>query len=182
MDALGLIRDYKRGVCLFGEAIEKACLPPGVDPADEAFTGLLKQFERFLQEHGDRPWGIVLVDHDAKKQDRYTAMLRNFQRRDGLRGGVDRIIEAPFFLDSQSNSGVQVADLCCYAVRRYVENGENEAFRTIFSKFYRVEGRLCGLRHISAPACTCSICGEPVAEPFQPRPRPRRANPVIHER
>jgi hypothetical protein len=162
-EALRIIAEHRRGVVLFGEAIDKQHLPAAVDAAEEAFSRLIDRFEIFLQESQQNPWGLVVVDSDQNKQERYTALLHHYQQQDHLQGGVDRIIEAPFFLDSRSNSGVQVADLCAFALRRYLENGETQRFTTIFPKFDRAQGRLRGLRHFTSPGCSCLICTEPTA-------------------
>lgn len=159
--ALHLVGDHRRGVTLFGQAIDKRHLPRGVDPAEEAFSRLIKSFEDFLQEHDENPWGMLVVDNDQTQSARYTDMVRRFQQQDGFRGGIDRIIESPFFLDSRANSGVQVADLCAYALRRYLENDEDEYFSIIFPKFHRARGGLSGLRHFTASGCSCLICAEP---------------------
>src|SRR4051794_3313554 len=159
--ALHIVGDHRRGVNLFGEAIDKRHLPAGVDAAEEAFGRLIKKFEDYLQEHDENPWGLLAVDNDQTQSARYTEMVRRFQQQDGFRGGIDRIIESPFFLDSRANSGVQVADLCAYALRRYLENDEKDLFSIIFPKFHRARGGLTGLRHFTAPGCSCIICAEP---------------------
>jgi hypothetical protein len=174
--ALERVCSHRRGVTLFGEAIEKQQLPPGVDAAEEAFGKLVKRFEDFLQDHEDNPWGILLVDNDQTRSARYTALLHRFQQQAGFRGGVDRVIEAPFFLESKANAGVQVADLCAYALRRYLENEERERFETIFPKFHRARGGLSGLGHFTAKGCSCLICSEaqPTKEPRRRRGRRRK--------
>jgi Protein of unknown function (DUF3800) len=178
--ALRIVAEHRRGVVLFGEAVDKSHLPLLADAAEEAFSRLVDRFEIFLQNSPEKPWGIVVADHDQNQKDHYTGMLLRFQQRDHARGGVDRIIEAPFFLDSRSNSGVQAADLCAFALRRYLENGERQRFETILPKFYRIGGRLCGLRHLTAPGCNCLICSEPAAEPERrARPHHRRGRSTV---
>ena len=173
LEALRIIGEHRKGVTLFGQAIDKRILPAGLDAAALAFSRLIGSFETFLQHHRQNPWGLVVVDHDQTQKDRYTAMLQSLQQTAHFKGGVDRIIEAPFFLDSSSNSGVQVADLCAFALRRYLENGEEERFAPIFPKFHRAEGGgLCGLQHLTAPGCACKICAEPAAT-IVPRRRRR---------
>jgi hypothetical protein len=103
---------------------------------------------------------MVLMDNDQHKAQQLTRMLRRFQRTGTRWGNVDRVIEAPFFLDSRFNSGVQVVDLCAYAVRRYLENNEEDRFERIFSKFYRTGTGLHGLRHYTFRGCPCRICRE----------------------
>jgi uncharacterized protein DUF3800 len=121
---------------------------------------------------------MVVVDRDEAHSSSYTELLSRFQQRDHSQGGVDRVIEAPFFLDSRSNSGVQVADLCAYAVRRYLENGEDGPFKRIFPKFYRTAAGLYGLRHFTDAGCACLICAEPTAEVRRKR---RRRGPMTSE-
>jgi len=174
LKALRVVAEHRRGVTLFGEAIDKRQLPPAVDAAEEAFARLIDRFEIFLQHHEQNPWGVVVVDRDSATENRFASMLARLQQQDHARGGVDRIIESPFFLDSRANSGVQVADLCAYAVRRYVENGEHEQFATIFPRFFRKDGALCGLRHFTSEQCPCLICSAPKAELKRMSRRPRK--------
>lgn len=174
LKALSIVGNHKRGITLFGQAVEKRALPPGVDAAEVAFSRLIDSFEIFLQHHGENPWGVVVVDDDPTQKERYTAMLHRLQQTEHHNGGVDRVIEAPFFLDSRSNSGVQVADLCAFAVRRYLENQEEERFAAIFPRFHRAPGGgLCGLKHLTTPGCTCKICLEPTGNVSR-KHRPRR--------
>ncbi|HEV7786684.1 MAG TPA: DUF3800 domain-containing protein [Thermoanaerobaculia bacterium] len=173
--ALAIVGDHKRGVTLFGQAVDKRALAAGVDAAEVAFSRLIDSFEIFLQHHTENPWGVVVVDNDQTQKDRYTAMLQRLQLTEHYRGGVDRIIEAPFFLDSRSNSGVQVADLCAFALRRYLENQEEQRFAAIFSRFHRAPGGgLCGLKHLTSADCTCKICLEPTENVSRRRRRRRR--------
>lgn len=183
LEALKIIGEHRKGVTLFGQAVDKRALPPGVDAAEVAFSWLIDSFEIFLQHHPENPWGVVVVDDDRTQKDRYTAMLQRLQQTEHHKGGVDRIIEAPFFLDSRSNSGVQVADLCAFALRRYLENDEEERLEAIFPKFHRAEGgELWGLKHLTAPGCACKICSEPAARIQRKRRggrRGRRPPPVF---
>jgi preprotein translocase subunit SecA len=54
---------------------------------------------------------------------------------------------------------VQVADLCAYALRRYLENNEEELFTKIFARADRVGNRVLGVRHFTDVGCSCRICG-----------------------
>jgi hypothetical protein len=61
----------------------------------------------------------------------------------------------------------QLADICGYALRRYVEKAnragshEEKQFSRIFHKFDRAGVKLHGLRHYcAAGSCDCMICGE----------------------
>jgi hypothetical protein len=164
LEALKIVGEHRKGITLLGQAIDKRSLAPGADAAQVAFSRLIDSFEIFLQLNSENPWGMIVVDDDQTQRDRYTAMIHRLQQTAHHKGGVDRIIEAPFFLDSRSNSGVQVADLCAFALRRYLENQEAERFGQIFAKFHRVEGGgLCGLKHLTSPGCECKICLAPIA-------------------
>lgn len=179
LEALQIVGEHRKGITLFGQAIDKRVIPPGVDIAQTAFSGLIDSFEMFLQHHPENPWGVVVVDDDQTQSARYASMLQRLQQTDHDQGGVDRIIEAPFFLDSRSNSGVQVADLCAFALRRYLENQEEERFAKILPKFHRDRGELRGLRHLTAPGCACMICQEPVGKiQRKRRRRPPHKKPI----
>ena len=67
-------------------------------------------------------------------------------------------IETPLFVDSKLTRMVQIADLCAYALRRYLENGETDLFRPIFACADRIGDTTVGVRHFSPPACDCAIC------------------------
>ncbi|OGA56302.1 MAG: hypothetical protein A3F77_14390 [Betaproteobacteria bacterium RIFCSPLOWO2_12_FULL_67_28] len=72
---------------------------------------------------------------------------------------VANIIETPLFVDSSLTSMVQLADLCGFALRRYVENGEAELFERIFRIADRnSRGIVVGVRHFTSMQCSCRIC------------------------
>jgi hypothetical protein len=53
---------------------------------------------------------------------------------------------------------VQIADLCSYALRRYLENNEDFLFDLIFQRADRKDGRVVGVRHFTPHGCKCKIC------------------------
>ncbi len=71
---------------------------------------------------------------------------------------VKNIIETPLFVDSKLTAMVQIADLCSYALRRYLENDETNLFNNIYSRADRKDGRVVGVRHFSEKNCSCLIC------------------------
>lgn len=160
-DAVGIVGSYRHGVTLFAEAIDKDALRPGVDPIDQAFTQVVTRFEAFLKRRRQpKQWGILAIDHDEHKASRLASMLRRFQREGARWREIDRVIEAPFFFESETSSGVQVTDLCAYALRRYLENSEEKWFSIIFNKFDRTTTGLHGIRHYTRAGCPCMICRE----------------------
>ena len=71
---------------------------------------------------------------------------------------MERVIETPLFVDSQLTGLIQLADLCAYALRRYLENGETELFELIFTRADRLGHTVVGVRHFTGTDCTCAIC------------------------
>ncbi|MFZ5453628.1 MAG: DUF3800 domain-containing protein [Thermodesulfobacteriota bacterium] len=71
---------------------------------------------------------------------------------------INQIIETPLFVDSQLTSMIQIADLCSYAIRRYVENNESEFFDDIFARADKIRRIVVGVRHFTGPDCKCKIC------------------------
>jgi hypothetical protein len=53
---------------------------------------------------------------------------------------------------------IQMADVCGYAIRRYLENSEAELFDEIFKRADRRGGKAVGVRHFSKVTCACKIC------------------------
>ena len=86
-------------------------------------------------------------------------MMRSFFQ-EGTRHlkNIDNVIETPLFVDSNLTSMVQIADLCAYALRRYIENGERNLFDRIFKRADRKNNRLVGIRHFTDPNCACLLC------------------------
>ena len=159
---LEVVSSHTRGLHLFAEAIDKNSLPAGVDPVDQSFEQVISRFDAFLSSRTDRKdWGLLAVDRDPHKAGQLQSLLAKFQRAGTTWRKVGRVIEAPFSFDSCSSSGVQVTDLCSYALRRYLEKGEADAFKVIFPKFFRSKGKLHGLRHYTRHGtCECLICKE----------------------
>jgi hypothetical protein len=67
------------------------------------------------------------------------------------------------FVDSKLTRMVQIAGLCAYSLRRFVENGEMNLMKRIFARADRVGARTVGVRHFSGLGCGCVICHSHVA-------------------
>jgi hypothetical protein len=148
---------------LFSEAIDKSsfgAVLPKVPPREEAFSRVVERFERYLEDVGDpRTVGLLAHDHDDTSADRLTQLMRQFHASGTMWTRITRIIETPFFVDSRLTVGVQLADLCAYAIRRYCENGEDDLFNRLYSRVHRVGGRTVGIRHyVGTRRCGCIIC------------------------
>ena len=71
---------------------------------------------------------------------------------------LDKVIETPMFVDSQIADSIQLADICAYALRRYLEYKEEELFDLVFQRADRKRGASVGVRHFTNLACVCKIC------------------------
>lgn len=150
---------------LFAHCIDKTSFkssPPAVPPREEAFTHVVSRFERFLTDTGgSETIGLLAHDHDDTSAERITSLMRQFHTNGTMWININRIIETPFFVDSRLTVGVQLADLCAYATRRFCEKQETDLFDRIWPRFHRVGTRVVGIRHYAGTKkCTCRICSE----------------------
>lgn len=84
--------------------------------------------------------------------------MKNFLRKGTLWTKVAHVIETPMFVDSQLTNMVQLADLCAYALRRYLENSEEVLFDLVFRRADRAGATSVGVRQFTRPGCMCKIC------------------------
>lgn len=87
-----------------------------------------------------------------------TALMKEFHKKGTFWTYINNIIETPLFVDSSLTSMIQMADICSYAIRRYLENNETVLFDEIFKRAHRKGNTVVGVRHFSNPVCTCKIC------------------------
>ncbi len=147
---------------LFAECTDKDAygkLPPPARPLyDEAFDQVVTRFHHCLRRGPE--YGMLVQDHNETVADRLTQLMRRFHL-EGTRwtSRIPYLVETPLFVDSRLTSLVQVADLCAYAFRRYVENNETNLFDRVFPRVDEVGGRRVGARHYrGARPCRCQIC------------------------
>jgi Protein of unknown function (DUF3800) len=157
---------------IFADAIDKTSFgrtPPVTPPREEAFHQIVNRFQRMLDDQPNpQTIGLLVHDNDETNAERLTELMRHFHRSGTLFNPVTRIIETPFFVDSRLTVGVQIADLCAFATRRFFENGETDLFDRIYSRFNRVKGRLVGLRHYCGQRdCDCKVCVDTHKKPVQ---------------
>jgi len=154
---------------LFAECVDKAhfaALVNNKTPDEQAFEQLVTRFEAHLQNvsrwsnnvPGPPPYGFLVHDNNETVAKRHTALMRRFHTSGTAWREVRSIIETPLFVDSHLTSMVQIADLCSYALRRYLENQEEDLFDLIFTRADRVGTTAVGVRHFTDLACVCKIC------------------------
>jgi hypothetical protein len=100
---------------------------------EQAFEQVVSRFEQYLANidvtgEQRRCYGLIVHDNNETVAKKHTELMRRFHSQGTLFTTIERIIETPLFVDSRLTSMVQIADLCSYALRRYLENQETDLF------------------------------------------------------
>ncbi len=124
---------------LFAECIDKVYFDPTrttSTPDEQAFEQLVSRFERYLDNitssSGQQAsvqqtsFGLLIHDNNETVAKKHTSLMKTFHDSGTLWTRIQHIIETPLFVNSELTSMVQVADLCAYVLRRYLENHEEE--------------------------------------------------------
>lgn len=150
---------------LFAECINKIHFDPSrtAQTIDEqAFEQVVSRFEQFLQVTGVKTpqenFGLLIHDNNETVAKKHTLLMKKFHTGGTLWTNLNNIIETPLFVDSGLTGMVQVADLCAYALRRYLENNESELFDLVFRRADRKDAMVVGVRHFTDKSCKCKIC------------------------
>ena len=147
-------------VRLFAECIDKVHFDPirtNTTVHEQAFEQVVSRFERYLQNR-QSGYGILIHDNNQTVAKRHTELMKIFLHKGTLWTRIDHVIETPMFVDSQRTNMVQLADLCAYAIRRYLENSEEELFDLVFRRADRIGETAVGVRHFTSQGCPCKIC------------------------
>lgn len=147
-------------VRLFAECIDKVHFDPAITNTtvhEQAFEQVVSRFERYLQNR-QSDYGLLIHDNNQTVAKKHTEVMKRFLRRGTLWTNIEYVIETPMFVDSQLTSMVQLADLCAYAIRRYLENSETELFDLVFQRADRIGETSVGVRHFTSQGCLCKIC------------------------
>lgn len=155
-----------KNVHLFAECINKIHFigkMPGKKIDEIAFENLISRFQIFLdilsKSKGEKFMGLLVQDNNPTISTRLTELMLRFHKAGGtLWTKVQNIIETPLFVDSKLTSMVQIADLCSYALRRYLENNETRLFDNIYKRADKKDGKVVGVRHFTKDDCKCKIC------------------------
>ena len=147
---------------LFFEAIDKLHFDPlrtKRSVGDQAFEQVVSRFEQFLARRPGPPvHGLLVHDNNETVAKKHTDLMRRFHREGTLWAEIRLINETPLFVDSKLTRMVQLADLCSYAVRRFVENGEADLFHIVLGRADVVDKVVVGARHYAPMDCACRIC------------------------
>ena len=195
-DALGLVGAHT-GIVLFGEAVSKAhpaVLSRSCDPVRQSFEQVVSRFDAYLKRRDE--WklkksprrsidnGLLVLDEDYSTEASIFTQFRDYRKRGHPWGRLVHVMDVPFFAPSDRVCGLQLVDICAYAVRRYFDKNavpgshEEKNFQRIFHRFDRDNlGRLHGLRHyVPSGTCACLVCQARRHAPA-PIPTPVPADP-----
>jgi len=158
-------------VRLFAECIDKinypsinAARPPEKQRTvdEQALEQIVSRFESYLSIINTRErlynYGLLIHDNNDTVAKKHTELMKKFHKTGTLWTDIRHIVETPLFVNSQLTSIVQLADLCGYALRRYLENEEEKLFEIVFQRADRKDNRVVGVRHFTTPGCKCKIC------------------------
>jgi hypothetical protein len=109
---------------------------------------------------GDK--GLIVMDRDLETERDIERQFANYQEQGHPWEQLEFVIDAPFFVSSNKLPGIQIGDVCAYALRRYLDKGaatgshEEKQLLRIFDLFDREAGKLHGLRHYTQGG-TCQV-------------------------
>lgn len=152
---------------LFAECIDKIHYNPSrtVRSVDEqAFEQVVSRFEQYLRNTNasstEKNYALLIHDNNETVAKKHTELMKSFHDSGTFWTQIDNIIETPLFVNSQLTSMVQIADVCAFSLRRYLENNDEHLFKHVFKRADRVArgGIVVGIRHFTNSACSCKIC------------------------
>jgi hypothetical protein len=146
-------------VRIFADAISKPDFKPKrpTTPYEMAFEQVLTRFQAFLS--AVQSTGIIVHDNNATAAPRLTKLARQFHSDGTFYRQITDIVETPLFVDSQLTSMIQIADLCSFALRRLLENGEQRFWGIVEPCVDRSRGVSVGVRHYTGSRrCKCGVC------------------------
>lgn len=150
---------------LFAECVDKIHFDPArasksID--EQALEQIVSRFEQYLQATSlnspQKIYGLLIHDNNETVAKKHTLLMKRFHKGGTGWTNLKSIIETPLFVNSELTSMVQMADLCSYALRRYLENQEDELFDLVFKRADRKGDVVVGVRHFTNVTCACKIC------------------------
>jgi hypothetical protein len=155
---------------LFAECIDKVYFDPKRAPKsidEQAFEQLVSRFEQYLRildscdgikNKNNKNYGLIIHDNNETIAKRHTELMKLFHKQGTFWTKISNIIETPLFVNSELTSMIQIADVCAYSLRRYLENNETDLFDEIFKRADRKDKIVVGVRHFTDDTCACKIC------------------------
>jgi hypothetical protein len=160
-DALSIVGQRRRDICIWGAAIHKATVSPE-DPVEYAFEQLCNRFDRMLlrlHRQGRTERGLIILDKSTYETS--LQVLTSEFRVGGHRWGrISNMADVPLFVDSRATRMVQFADMVAFAIRRKYERADSTYFDVIKNAFDSEGGVIHGLVHYKPreQECDCPVC------------------------
>jgi len=152
---VGAVREAR----IFAEAIRKSDFKPGRStPYEMAFEKVLTRYQAYLGKK--REGGIVVQDNNTKVAPRLHKICRGFHESGTIFRHIPNICETPLFVDSSLTEMIQVADLCAFGLRRFLDKGESHLWDIVEPRVdSNAAGLKVGIRHYTGKSpCSCRIC------------------------
>lgn len=150
---------------LFAECIDKthfSASPQHENIQNQAFEQVVSRFEHYLKiiskTNKSKNFGLLIHDNNETIAKQHTELMKDFHKGGTFWTSIEHIIETPLFVNSQLTGMIQIADICAYALRRYLENDEDGIFNLIFDRGDKKDSVTVGIRHYTNTTCTCKIC------------------------
>lgn len=150
---------------LFAECIDKVAYDSqraSNTISEQAFEQVITRFEYYLQNYSqknrEKIYGLLIHDNNETVAKKHTELMKKFHESGTLWKNITNIIETPLFVNSKLTSMIQIADLCAYAIRRYLENKETILFDLIIKRVDTKKKKWVGIRHFPCIGCNCKIC------------------------
>lgn len=161
-DVYAVLASSHRGVVCFAVALERRCLRSGEDAYSRALEELLQRFESFIRRlhyGGTDEKGLIIIDKSQEEQ-RLRELSRDFLLSGTRWGGVDNVVDVPYFGSAKDSKMLQLADFVTHAVFSRYEMGFTGNLDNILQKFDSDGGRIHGLSHICVAhsSCNCPAC------------------------
>jgi hypothetical protein len=138
---------------LFAECINKINYDPSKATStisEQALEQIVSRFETYIEKREvsekTEQFGLLIHDNNETVAKKHTELMRKFHKSGTLAGAIPHIMETPLFVDSKLTSMVQLADLCAYALRRYLENSETDLFNLIIQRAEKKEDVYISIR------------------------------------
>jgi hypothetical protein len=153
---------------IFAECIDKTFwdvsrTPLSVD--EHAFEQVVTRFETYIQiistnpkYKGEKYYGLLIHDNNETVAKKHTRMMKEFLYHGTFWRTIEKIIETPLFVNSELTCMIQIADILCYALRRYLEYGETDLIDRFKSRFDKRKNEIVGVHHLAPQNCGCLIC------------------------
>ncbi|MDD3730430.1 MAG: DUF3800 domain-containing protein [Endomicrobiaceae bacterium] len=150
---------------LFAECVDKINYNPAIainTISEQALEQITTRFEYCLMNYSNirnqQKFGLLIHDNNETVAKKHTELMRRFHTQGTFWKKITHIVETPLFVNSKLTNMVQIADLCAYAIRIYLERNNTTLFDLIVKRADKKDTKSVGIRHFTHRNCHCKIC------------------------